>query len=207
MTTRLYLAGPDVFHPQAVAIGVAKKALCGRHGLTGLFPLDGGTPDMTSGAIYAACLAMMREADGGIFNLTPFRGPSADVGTVFELGVMAAMGKPVLAYTNDARDLLDRLHDLPGLSRLGEGWRDADGMAAEDFGLVDNLMLDQTLALQGRRIHRRDVAAAERFTDLVGFEACVAEASAWAGREASAEAAAPGESGTTGSRLAVILQD
>lgn len=181
---RLYLAGPDVFHPDAVALGAAKKALCAARGLTGLYPLDGGMPAMTSGAIYAACLAMMREADGGLFNLTPFRGPSADVGTVFELGFMAATGKPVFAYSNDARDLIGRLHENPGLARHGDGWRDADGMAAEDFGLVDNLMLDETLARQGRRIHRRDVATAERFTDLAGFEACVADATALFGREA-----------------------
>ena len=186
---KLYLAGPDVFHSDAVQLGSAKTALCAAHGLTGLYPLDGGTPDMTSGAIYAACLAMMHEADGGVFNMTPFRGPSADVGTVFELGYMAAMGKPVFAYSNDARDLIDRLRVAPGLARYDEGrhgedWRDADGMAAEDFGLADNLMLDGTLALQGRRIHRHDVAPAARFTDLAGFEACVVEASAWFGREA-----------------------
>ena len=175
---RLYLAGPDVFHPQAPLLGERKKALCTAHGVIGLYPLDGGTPDMTSGAIHAACLAMMREADGGIFNLTPFRGPSADVGTVFELGFMAAMGKPVFAYSDDARDLLDRLHVVPGLTRYGGGWCDADNMAAEDFGLADNLMLDETLALQGRRIYRRDVADAERFTELAGFEACVIEAKA-----------------------------
>ena len=175
---RLYLAGPDVFHPQAPLLGERKKALCTAHGLIGLYPLDGGAPGMGSTAIYAACLAMMREADGGIFNLTPFRGPSADVGTVFELGFMAAMGKPVFAYSNDGRDLLDRLHVVPGLTQYGGGWCDADGMAAEDFGLADNLMLDETLALQGRRIHRRDAADTERFTELAGFKACVIEARA-----------------------------
>ncbi len=173
---RLYLAGPDVFHPQAALLGERKKALCTAHGLIGLYPLDGGTPDMTSGAIYAACLRMMRDAEGGLFNLTPFRGPSADVGTVFELGVMAAMGKPVFAYSNDARDLIDRLRAAPGLSACGDGWRDADGMAAEDFGLADNLMLEEALATQGRHIHRRDVAPTESFIDLAGFEACVVEA-------------------------------
>lgn len=173
---KLYLAGPDVFHRDAIALGERKKALCTAHGLTGLYPLDGGTPDMTSTAIFAACLAMMREADGGLFNLTPFRGASADAGTVFELGFMAALRKPVFAYSNDTRDLIDRLHAASGLSASGDGWRDADGMAAEDFGLADNLMLDEALATQGRRIHRRDVAPTERFIDLAGFEACVVEA-------------------------------
>ena len=181
--TRLYLAGPDVFHPDAVALGERKKALCASHGLTGLYPLDGGTPGMTSAAIYAACLTMMREADGGIFNLTPFRGPSADVGTVFELGHMAAMGKPVFAYTNEAGDLLDRLRHDAGVARHRDGWRDAAGMAAEDFGLADNLMLDEALAAQRRRIHRRDMPLSERFTDLAGCEVCVKEARAHFGTE------------------------
>ena len=102
---RIYLAGPDVFHVDAIALGAAKKALCARFVFIGLYPLEAPEPADASepaGAspsrrIYAACLSMMRRADCGIFNLTPFRGPSADVGTVFELGVMAAQGKPVFA--------------------------------------------------------------------------------------------------------------
>ena len=35
----------------------------------------------------------MDAADAIIANLTPFRGPSADAGTVYELGYMAGRGK------------------------------------------------------------------------------------------------------------------
>ena len=52
-------------------------------------------------------------------------------------------------------------------------------MAAEDFGNVDNLMIDAALATQGRTIHRRAVETARRFTDLDGFLACLAEARAY----------------------------
>ena len=38
--TRVYLAGPDVFLPDAFEIGRRKIELCTRHGLTGLYPLD-----------------------------------------------------------------------------------------------------------------------------------------------------------------------
>ena len=38
--TSVYLAGPDVFLPDAVDIGRRKVELCARHGLTGLYPLD-----------------------------------------------------------------------------------------------------------------------------------------------------------------------
>ncbi len=45
---------------------------------------------------------MMLEADGIIANLTPWRGVSADVGTVYELGFMCALNKAAYAYTNVA---------------------------------------------------------------------------------------------------------
>jgi nucleoside 2-deoxyribosyltransferase len=41
----LYLAGPDIFMPDAKAIGDRKKALCARHGFEGLYPLDLGLPE------------------------------------------------------------------------------------------------------------------------------------------------------------------
>lgn len=181
MSRRAYLAGPDVFHRDAAALGKRKTALCRTYGFEGLFPLDAEPHEPTSTAIYAACRAMMDAADFGIFNLTPFRGPSADAGTIFELGLMAGQGKPVFAYTNHAGDLLSRLKDWPGLTPRPEGWRDAWDMSAEDFGNADNLMLDETLRAQGREIHRRDVPGALRFDDLAGFEHCLAEAKAFYG--------------------------
>ncbi len=175
----VYLAGPDVFHRDAVHLGARKKALCAAYGFVGLYPLDHEMPpDLLSAsrAIYDSCLAMICAADFGIFNLTPFRGPSADVGTVLELGLMVAQGKPVFAYTNVADDLIGRLRQDPGLSLEAGLWRDPQGMMAEDFGNADNLMLDEALAAQGRKIHRRAVPAAERFEDLEGFVACLEEA-------------------------------
>ena len=37
---RIYLAGPEVFLPDAQAMGARKAALCAAHGLEGVFPLD-----------------------------------------------------------------------------------------------------------------------------------------------------------------------
>ena len=94
----IYLAGPEVFLPDALAVGTRKKALCEKYGFIGLFPFDNEIKSAPPGArtdalIYHANLAMMRAADIGIFNLTPFRGVSADTGTVFELGLMIGLGK------------------------------------------------------------------------------------------------------------------
>ena len=170
----VYLAGPEVFLPDAAAVGARKKALCRAHGFEGLFPGDAPVPDGgpegrpdTDATIFAACVASMRQAALGVFNLTPFRGPSADAGTVWELGFMAGLGKPVWAYSNVASPLRAR---LPGVIRGPDGtWRDADGLLVEDFGNGDNLMLDRCLPRGGFvRLERGG-----RLDDLDGFEACL----------------------------------
>src|SRR6202035_2747942 len=97
--TKVYLAGPDVFLPDAVEIGRRKVELCTRHGLTGLYPLDNAIDLAATDAslqIFRGNEAMMQSADAIIANLTPFRGPGADAGTVYELGYMAGHGKPCL---------------------------------------------------------------------------------------------------------------
>ncbi len=44
---KVYLAGPDVFLPDAVEIGRQKAAICARYGLIGLYPLD-NTVDLST---------------------------------------------------------------------------------------------------------------------------------------------------------------
>lgn len=154
----IYLAGPEVFHPEAHAIGAAKRALCAAHGFHGLFPLaenEAATDDAV--AIYLRNLARMHAADAVIANLTPFRGPSADPGTVFELGWMIGRGKRALGYTNDLRDLAPRVAP--------------DGMAVEQFGLADNLMIACGLGEGGFPLLR--VAGTDPWRDLTGFEQCL----------------------------------
>src|SRR5215510_6578217 len=109
---KIYLAGPDVFLPDAIAIGQRKREICQRHGVIGLFPLDNAVdlaaPD-ASLQIFRANEAMMDKAHAIIANLTPFRGPGADPGTVYELGYMAGRGKFCLPYCNDPTVYADRV--------------------------------------------------------------------------------------------------
>ena len=176
---KIYLAGPEVFLTDAIAIGTLKKELCDQFGFEGLFPLDNDPPDPVEDrldrGIYRANVAMMETADAGIFNLTPFRGPSADVGTVFELGLMTGYGKPTFGYTNEADDLLSRTRrdQVVTIEEGGSAWRDPNAMLVEDWGNADNLMLDASLAEQGRVIVRHAVTAAERFRDVQGFIDCL----------------------------------
>jgi len=178
---KVYLAGPDVFLPDPLGMAARKRAICAAHGLTGIFPVDNHPAHPGGDAplwlhIYRRNEAHMRDADAVIANLTPFRGPSADAGTVYELGFMRALGKRLAGYSNAAAGLLPRtLAAIGGAASRDAGgrWRDAEGMALEDFGLGDNLMIDGGLHEAGGVFIRRDVPEAERWTDLTAFEACV----------------------------------
>lgn len=141
-----YLAGPDVFLPDAAGRGAELKALCAASGLEGLFPLDGeisGIEDVP-GAIRAANMDLIRRCDVVLANMAPFRGPSMDPGTAYEMGAGAALGKLVVGYTSDPRSYVERVSAAMPVRRTADGaLRDAEGMSVEEFGqpLADNLMM------------------------------------------------------------------
>ncbi|MBU8537711.1 nucleoside 2-deoxyribosyltransferase [Falsiroseomonas tokyonensis] len=178
---KVYLAGPDVFLPNATEMGEAKKRLCARHGLEGVFPADPRPEEVEPGvplwyAIYRRNEAHMRACDALVANLTPFRGPSADPGTVYELGFMRALGRPVLGYTNDAADFTTRTLGLvpaPAARNAAGRWLDGQGMALENHGLADNLMIEGGIRAANGLLVRRDVPEAERWSDLAAFEDCL----------------------------------
>lgn len=170
---RIYLAGPEVFLPDAPAIGAAKKALCARHGWEGVFPMDPPAPspsgELDWRRIHAANELLLRGCDALVANLTPFRGVGADPGTVFELGFMRALGRPVHGYTHDPRPHLAR---VPGAVPGPEGWHDAQGLRVEDHGLTENLMLEGAIRAGGGVMLRAEAPLDLR--DLSLFERCLA---------------------------------
>lgn len=190
MTTRpmLYMAGPEVFLRDGAEVMRNKGELALAHGFlpstmaeealdfAGKAPLDIGM------AIYRANVAMMDASAVIIANLTPFRGISADVGTVWELGYMVARGKRAFGYTNVAKPYFERLTEdfYAGTARReADGViRGPDGLMVENHGMVDNLMIDGSLAEVGGKLVRRDVFAGTEWTDLAAFEECLALAKA-----------------------------
>lgn len=124
---KIYIAGPDVFEPDAVKIGKCKKALCALYGHEGLYPLDNECD--SAEAIYRGNLALIDEADVIIANGNDFRGET-DAGTAFEVGYGAAKEKRIFLYTDDSRTLREKY-----------GETDEKGRAVEDFGYPFNLML------------------------------------------------------------------
>ena len=185
---RVYLAGPEVFLPdRGSLIGAEKQAVCAAHGLTGVLPVEEGGSAGTGAhepewfGLYHGNEALIRGCDALIANLTPFRGPSADPGTVFELGFMRGLGRPVLGYANAAGRFGSRTLAALGPAarrRADGGWEDAEGMAVEDFDLYDNLMLEGGIRASGGVIAVEAVPAERRWRDLSAFSRCVAAAAA-----------------------------
>lgn len=180
---RIYLAGPEVFLPDALVTGRRKIALCAAYGLTGLFPLDqsidltGLEPAQQARAIALANEGLMRSADAIIANLTPFRGVSMDSGTAFEVGFMRALGRPVFGYTESADVYRVRCERF----RLASGtWRDGDRATyqIEDFGLAENLMIDVAVSESGAAVER-GTGAYPDIADLAAFERCLTAAAAF----------------------------
>ena len=174
--TKVYLAGPDVFLPDAVDIGRRKVELCARHGLAGLYPLDNAVDVTASDAsmrIFRGNEAMMNEAQAVIANLTPFRGPGADSGTVYELGYMAGRGSLCLGYSNDPSSYADRVRAFTEVTSRDGRLLDARGLTVEDFGLTNNLMMIHALDLHGCALVTPRQPPTDIWRDLAAFETCV----------------------------------
>jgi nucleoside 2-deoxyribosyltransferase len=174
--TSVYLAGPDVFLPDAFEVGRRKIELCRRHGLTGLYPLDNAIDAAAEDAslrIFRGNETMMIAADAIIANLTPFRGPGADAGTVYELGYMAGRGKLCLGYSNDPSSYADRVREFTEVVLRDRRLVDTLGLTVEDFGLSDNLMMMHALDLHGCALVTPPQPPADIWHDLTAFETCV----------------------------------
>jgi nucleoside 2-deoxyribosyltransferase len=180
---RAYLAGPEVFLADKAEVFAAKSALCERYGIEAAPPMDAGALEpegRLSRQIYLRNVQLMDTADLIIANLSPFRGPSADAGTVFELGYGFAKGLPVFGYSNDPRSFLERVEVFVGPStRRRDGQKyGRDGYAIEDFDLADNLMIDETLESFGG-VFRPSGGEARKLSDLGQFERCLDHAAAF----------------------------
>ena len=190
---RAYLAGPDIFLPGADEWIERKKTICSRHGLVGISPLDHPADEPAGWAalpvwqrIASRNEVLIRSCAVMIANLTPFRGPSADVGTVYEVGFMRALGRPVYGYATTATPFTQRTMDFAaahgGATTGADGsLRDAEGMLIEQFGLFDNLMIEAGIFASDGALVVEEVGAENRWTDLSVFERCVRAAAATAG--------------------------
>jgi nucleoside 2-deoxyribosyltransferase len=145
---KIYLAGPDVFFPNAENRFDHLDALCYERGMLGLRPSDAGMsalaangvpPQEIARQIYQANIDHIRTCDAVVANMMPFRGDvEPDSGTVFEVGMAIALGKPVALYLPQG----PRIKRICGEDHGKGGGIDVRfGAYIEDFGLPLNLML------------------------------------------------------------------
>ncbi len=176
--TRIYLAGTEVFFPNATAQGEIKKRLCAEYGFEGVYPLDvvaGAVhlpPQEVARRISHGNEQLMRSCDLVIANCTPFRSVSMDVGTAFEIGFMQALGKPVLGYSNTPADYASRVR---GAAEVARAIWDKESHAAdiEDFGLAENLMITVAILDAGGELVTQEVPADRMLSDLTAFRRCL----------------------------------
>ena len=170
---RIYLAGPEVFFPadEHQAIVAEKKRPLEDAGCEGIDPLDTALslpedePKPARGhRIYQANRDLMDSCDAIIANLTPFRGISADPGTVFEVGYMTGQGKPAFGFT------LDRRHYR---ERAGATDLDDRGHSIEDFEMSDNLMIEGGIRDSGGQLFVAERAGEHPFFSAELFRRCV----------------------------------
>lgn len=185
MNPRVYLAGPDVFFPDAEAWAEHRKAICAGHGLVAVSPLDALAEEAADWSALPEWQriawrneAHIRGCDAVIANLTPFRGPSADCGTVYEVGFARALGRAVFGYTNCTAPFAQRALDYArahgGAVASPEGaWRDADSLLIEEFRRFDNLMIEGGLLGSGGTLVLPQSEPADRWRDLATFVRCV----------------------------------
>jgi len=134
---KIYLAGPEVFLPNPLEVGKQKKEIYSRYGFIGCFPMDNDVENFkndqeTGFRISSINENLIRQCDIVVANLTPFRGVSADPGTVYELGFSKGLGKIVHGYSFNEEKYLDRA------SKNNQD----DTYSIENFDLHDNLMIE-----------------------------------------------------------------
>jgi nucleoside 2-deoxyribosyltransferase len=150
---RIYLAGPDVFRPDARDHFVRLAAACDAVGLAALLPADGNedtTSDTPEKRIYEANMQRLRGADGVVANLACFRGLEPDSGTVFEVGAAIALAIPVVAYGVAEGSYADRAQAALACEKDATGVlrESGTGIAVEDFGQQLNLMLACSIQIE-----------------------------------------------------------
>lgn len=146
----IYLAGPDVFFQDSKTRFEHLTNLCLERGMQGVAPSDDEISEMIvqgidrseiARHIYNANVKHIQNCDGVIANMIPFRGDiEPDSGTVFEVGMAIALGKPVAMYLPQGlEDTGSRVRRICATDTSGFDGR--YGALIEHFSLPLNLML------------------------------------------------------------------
>lgn len=142
---KIYLAGPDVFEPNAIKLGQEYVKTCKKFGFDALFPLDNVVnfnqekKDIAK-EIYEKNCQLIDKADIVIANLNAFRGKEADSGTIWECGYAHAKGKEVYGYMQNCNSYVNKFSN-DEKTLIDDRYFDNEGKEIENFDLCINLMI------------------------------------------------------------------
>ncbi|MDG5789285.1 nucleoside 2-deoxyribosyltransferase [Evansella sp. AB-P1] len=150
MDQKVYLAGFDVFYPNAKELGDEMKKICRANGFIGMFPMDNSISinrklpkSEIAKQIFQKNIELINEADIVVANLNVFRGAEPDSGTSFEIGYAYALKKKIYGYMDDSSSLPVKVSNYYSeVKELEDGiFIDKDGIKIENLDNPVNLML------------------------------------------------------------------
>ena len=166
MKPKLYLAGPEVFLPNATEMAEKQRQLCEKYGFIGLHPMDNNInlsdqSMQTAVQIYRSDVSQIRECNIVVANCNAFRGMLMDDGTAYEIGYGNALGKPAYGYIASLNSLAERTRSQYPCRQLADGTTiDQDGyLVTDDFGTSINLMMQCGMLDTGGRLVEGDFEA------------------------------------------------
>lgn len=174
MEIHAYLAGPDVFYPDAVEIGKRKKSILAEYNIIGHFPFDSQIDYSKYNSAHKIAMAIGKADEDMMFNcclgnrigiilanMTPFHGPSMDIGTGFEMGYMSALADMkknviIIGYTDDKRSfqtrvIEDHYNNAPIIEQNGLKYG-PDGNLIEFLNQAENLMITHAIEKTGGKL-------------------------------------------------------
>jgi Nucleoside 2-deoxyribosyltransferase len=145
MKRKVYIAGPHLFSTDYAIFSRAIAQKCNKTQITPVFPGDDRA--RTPQDIYTGNLDLIRQCDGVIADLNPFRSEiEPDSGTSMECGFAAASGIPIVGIVEDQHSLLHKMRASSlGCNEFGGVYRSDEGDHIENFNLPLNLMLFHAL--------------------------------------------------------------
>lgn len=149
---RVYLAGPERYHPDAAWFYERMVVLGAELGLDVVTPLDDApgveraeSPDpyTRAGNDFARWQAHVRGCDAVVAGLDDYHGREPNSDTSFECGTAFQLGKRLFGYMEDARPMRERIANL---GPEGE-YRDQAGSNVENFDYPINLMFASSMPI------------------------------------------------------------
>ncbi|TGK33741.1 nucleoside 2-deoxyribosyltransferase [Leptospira gomenensis] len=154
---KIYLAGPEVFLPNAAEVLRDRKYSCAHRGFAGLSPFDSEIGEIKrrdldlARRIFFGNVELIRTCDLVIANCNPFRGACVDDGTAFEIGYAYSLGKRIYGFARSLVSLPRIVTEKIPVFPHNSGYPiDEDGyLLNEDFGNSLNLMLEFSISTSG----------------------------------------------------------